>query len=155
MRAFAAAALFALSVIAPVSATENTYTPQQVSAHAVGSDCWTIVRDVVYDLTAWVLQHPHGEADILGMCGNDGTAGFESEHLANTEIAKRLDAFRIGYLAGATSRPTPSISATPQPDPSASAQPKPLARSVTCSKGRQTKKFSGSRCPSGWKPKKK
>ena len=53
--------------------------------------------------------------------------------------------------------PTPTVSPTPTPSPEtspiAAVTPKPSKKSVTCVKGKTTKKFGGAKCPKGWKKK--
>ena len=149
--------LLAGAAVSPSYAADTVYTREQVAAHATGGDCWSFVRDIVYDLTHWVLQHPHGDTDILGMCGKDGTEGFEGEHIGNQSVFDILKAYQVGYLpeAAPVPTPTPSVTATPTATPSASAKPaaRPARATITCVKGKQVKKVAATKCPSGWKKK--
>ncbi|MEK9179046.1 MAG: cytochrome b5-like heme/steroid binding domain-containing protein, partial [Patescibacteria group bacterium] len=55
------------------------YTLANVSGHVDAESCWTIVNGSIYDLTAWVSQHPGGEEKILSICGKDGSAAFNGQ----------------------------------------------------------------------------
>lgn len=68
----------------------------EVAAHSSPEDCWAIVGDGVYDLTAWISRHPGGGPVIEAMCGTDATAAFEGEHAGQREPEEELAAFRIG-----------------------------------------------------------
>lgn len=140
-----------LAFLAPASAIDAVYPLDDVSKHAVETDCWSVVRGRVYDLTAWIAQHPHGTAEIIAMCGRDATGDYESEHISNEAARAAIAKFQIGYLPGAAPTPTP----TPTPTPSATTSVKQAPKTVTCVKGKQTKKFTAAKCPSGWKLKKK
>lgn len=143
--------LAALALALPASAAEATYTLDDIARHGTSTDCWTTLRGSVYDLTAWINQHPHGAADIIGMCGKDATGDFEAEHIGSAAAKDALTPFRIGYLPGAAPTPSPTASPTVTATPSA-AKPTPTkARSITCVKGKQLKKFKATKCPVGWK----
>lgn len=53
-------------------------TREQVALHASKDDCWTIIDNVVYDLTSYIPRHQGGD-NILSACGVDGTAFFKGE----------------------------------------------------------------------------
>ena len=38
------------------------FTPAEVARHASSDDCWVIVADHVYDVTAFLDDHPGGKA---------------------------------------------------------------------------------------------
>jgi cytochrome b involved in lipid metabolism len=44
----------------------------------------------VYDLTAWLPQHPGGGAIVVGMCGADGAVIFRDHHHAEQDSAISL-----------------------------------------------------------------
>ena len=43
---------------ASASASSGTYTMQDVQQHATAGDCWAVVSNNVYNLTAWENEHP-------------------------------------------------------------------------------------------------
>ncbi len=42
----------------------NTYSMAMVAKHGGSSSCWTAINGKVYDLTAWIGQHPGGPVNI-------------------------------------------------------------------------------------------
>jgi len=83
----------------PVTTTAGTYTLAQIATHNNASSCWTAVNGDVYDVTAWINQHPGGAQAILGMCGIDGSDAFNGQHGGQRRPATELASFKIGTLA--------------------------------------------------------
>jgi len=84
----------------PTTGTTQTssYTMAQVATHKSASNCWTVVSGKVYDLTAWINNHPGGPGPILTLCGTDGTALFTGQHGGQARPASELKSFLIGTL---------------------------------------------------------
>lgn len=80
------------------TAALSQYTLVQVATHADGTSCWTVVNGGVYDLTAWIAQHPGGEEAIRSICGKDGSAAFNGQHGGQDKQEKILESFKIGTL---------------------------------------------------------
>ncbi len=83
------------------AATPNSsaqFTSTEVSAHNKPTDCQVIVGDGVYNLTAWISEHPGGSDAIIGLCGTDASAAFAQQHGSNREAQKALASFKIGTL---------------------------------------------------------
>ncbi len=76
----------------------TTYTLADVALHKTESDCWTAVNGSVYNVTSWIAQHPGGAQAIIGMCGVDGSAGFDGQHGTQKRPASELASFKIGAL---------------------------------------------------------
>ncbi len=79
--------------------TVKSFTAAEVAAHSTKSDCYTIIRGEVYNLTSWISQHPGGEQAIFSLCGKDGTAAFSGQHGGSAQQEKVLATFKIGVLA--------------------------------------------------------
>lgn len=77
----------------------TTYAMANVAIHKDAASCWTVIDNFVYDLTAWISQHPGGERAILSICGKDGTAAFRGQHDNAKKQADILATFKIGALA--------------------------------------------------------
>ncbi len=75
-----------------------SYTLAQVAQHGDSASCWTAISGKVYDLTAWISQHPGGEQAILSICGIDGTDAFLGQHGDNRRANAELGTFVIGTL---------------------------------------------------------
>ncbi len=83
----------------PVESESNliaSYTLAEVTTHSTPTNCWTIVRTNVYDLTSWIAKHPGGDKAILSMCGKDATTAFEGQHGGQENPEKALASFQIG-----------------------------------------------------------
>ncbi|CAF1286601.1 unnamed protein product [Didymodactylos carnosus] len=52
------------------------YTLKDVSAHCQENDCWMVVRDLVYDVTSFINEHPGGYDIMLEYAGTDATMAF-------------------------------------------------------------------------------
>lgn len=84
-----------------VEATEElaVYTLLDVAAHSSEESCWTAVDGKVYDLTPALDSHPGGKANIMKICGIDGTSAFTGKH-GESDKAKAAIATRyIGVLS--------------------------------------------------------
>ena len=51
-------------------------TRAQVSKHNKPDDCWVVIDDIVYDLTAYKEVHPGNANMILQYAGKDATGPF-------------------------------------------------------------------------------
>lgn len=80
------------------AAAVSTFTLADVAKHNSVTSCYTVVSGSVYDVTAWISQHPGGQAAIKGMCGIDGTAAFSGQHGGQARPTSELASFKIGTL---------------------------------------------------------
>ena len=78
------------------ASTAKTFTKAEIAVHNSESDCWTFVDSKVYNLTAWLPDHPGGAGIVLGMCGTDGTEIFRDHHHAEQDAALLI--YYIGEL---------------------------------------------------------
>ena len=75
------------------------YTMAQVTANNSRAKCWTVISENVYDLTAWIGDHPGGAGAIVSLCGTDGTQGFLAMHRNQSKPESRLAGYLLGPLA--------------------------------------------------------
>ena len=47
-----------------------------VASHHLPSDCWININGVVYDLSAYLPEHPGKKREIETVCGKDGTESW-------------------------------------------------------------------------------
>lgn len=79
--------------------TNVQYTIEDIASRNSQSSCWTIVDGIVYDITSYIPNHPGGEAEIVQVCGKDGTALFSRVPAHQSADAKGiLSSFKIGVL---------------------------------------------------------
>lgn len=86
------------SPAASQSSSGPTFTLAEVKKNNNDKNCWTIVDENVYNLTAWIKSHPGGENAILSLCGVDGTSAFKSKHAGSPGPIGQLDSYKIGKL---------------------------------------------------------
>jgi cytochrome b involved in lipid metabolism len=98
------------------TATDNS-GPIELSMNSVAqrntpANCWAVVSNQVYNLTAYITAHPGGAVNITNLCGTDATAAFANEHGQSAKPNTALKSFVIGTL-GTTieSLPTPDLAA--------------------------------------------
>lgn len=82
----------------PPAPVPSRYTFSEVSKHADAQSCWTVIGANVYDLTAWINEHPGGPENILSICGADGTAAFEGQHGGQRKPERILENYILGPL---------------------------------------------------------
>ena len=76
----------------------NVLSLELVAQRNTASSCWSVVNGTVYDLTAWIAQHPGGAGRIIGMCGRDASASFNGQHGGEGGPASFLAEYRLGEL---------------------------------------------------------
>jgi uncharacterized membrane protein len=81
------------------SKVAGTYNLADLKKHATATSCWSAINGNVYDLTKWINRHPGGASVIKGLCGRDGSAGFNGQHGGASRPASELAAFKIGKFA--------------------------------------------------------
>ena len=74
-------------------------TLAEIATHKNATSCWSSINGNVYDLTAWIPQHPGGPQAILQLCGTDGSAKFNAQHGGAALQQQILAGFKIGVLA--------------------------------------------------------
>lgn len=79
---------------------EQIYTLSQVAENNNKNSCWTVVEGNVYNITSYIPNHPGGEANILQVCGKDGSALFAkpTEHKEGG-ANNVLNGFKIGTMS--------------------------------------------------------
>merc|ERR1711937_1052828 len=73
------------------------FSSAEVSKHNSEQDCWTIIDGKVYDLTAYMHDHPGGKACIVEYAGTDSSRAFDlAEH--SKAALKDMKKYEIGTL---------------------------------------------------------
>ncbi|KAJ3196915.1 hypothetical protein HK101_007280 [Irineochytrium annulatum] len=85
-----------------VPATDGFANREQVAAHSTNKDCWMIVHGKVYDISAFLDEHPGGEDVLLEQAGKDATEAFE-EIGHSSDARDMLVKYLKGTFAGASS----------------------------------------------------
>ena len=83
-------------------AGKRTFSRKEVAKHDTADDLWIILQNTetkklaVYDITAYVEEHPGGQA-ILNNAGNDSTKGFYGPQHPS-RVFDIIEDFYIGEL---------------------------------------------------------
>jgi cytochrome b involved in lipid metabolism len=93
----------------PGTGTTVALTAAEVLKHSTATDCWSVIKGEVYDLTAYVKDHPGGASLIKAICGLDGSTSFASEHAGAAKPKNILAAFALGPLASGTTLPEATV----------------------------------------------
>lgn len=76
----------------------STYTVEEVAQHATEDDCWTIINDEVYDITALIPNHPTPK--VVEGCGVDGTGLLFGTDPAGKDHSEEAIEKMADYLIG-------------------------------------------------------
>ncbi|XP_036442195.1 cytochrome b5 reductase 4 isoform X1 [Colossoma macropomum] len=55
-------------------------TEEELKKHNTRNDCWTCIRGMVYNVSAYMDFHPGGEEELMRAAGMDGTDLFDQVH---------------------------------------------------------------------------
>ena len=86
--------------------TATSLTLAEVAKRNTPADCWAVVSNTVYNLTAYIAAHPGGAANITNLCGTDATQAFSNQHGTAAKPSSALAGFAIGSV-GATANALP------------------------------------------------
>ncbi|KAF4718330.1 hypothetical protein FOZ62_013422, partial [Perkinsus olseni] len=67
-------------VFSSSSSSKREVTWEELSQHDEADNCWTAVRQQVYDVTKFANHHPGGPRTIYMACGKDCTEVFDHVH---------------------------------------------------------------------------
>ncbi len=82
-------------------AADKTWTLVEVARHNQAADCWMAIDGAVYDLTAYLPQHPSNPAIILPWCGKEATEAYHTKTKGrphSSHADQLLSTFHIGRL---------------------------------------------------------
>lgn len=86
------------SVSGNTNTSVKSYSLSEIAVHNNKTSCWTTIEGKVYDITSYVPRHPGGEANILKVCGKDGSSLFGNQHGNDAKPNNMLATFEIGIL---------------------------------------------------------
>ncbi len=83
---------------------EKIYSLAEVAGHSQREDCWMAIGGEVYNLSAYLPQHPSNPAIVLPWCGKEATQAYRTKnrgrpHTSNAD--QLLSKYRIGKLGDA------------------------------------------------------
>ena len=84
----------------------KSYSFIEVAAHASPSDCWMAIHGKVYDVTAYLPDHPSRPEVIEAWCGKDGSKAYETKTKGRRH-SNAADRLLEGYFIGDLKQTTP------------------------------------------------
>lgn len=82
-------------------AETRRFSLDEVAKHDLAGDCWMAIDGQVYDLTAYIPQHPSRPDVIVRWCGKEATDAYNTKDRGRPHsdyAAALLRRFRIGAL---------------------------------------------------------
>eukprot|EP00386_Alphamonas_edax_P005669 GDKI01018432.1.p1 GENE.GDKI01018432.1~~GDKI01018432.1.p1 ORF type:complete len:665 (+),score=221.15 GDKI01018432.1:116-1996(+) len=95
-------------------ADRRLITPEEVAKHNTDKDCWVIIDNKVYDVTAFLKEHPGGKGAIFKHAGGSAHERFFKKHNAET-LAKNGPKMYVGDLAPSATTTTTTAAAKTTP----------------------------------------
>lgn len=86
----------------PAIKVSQRYTLADVALHAKETDCWMAINDKVYDLSAYIPEHPSRPAIILPWCGKEASEAYRTKMKGKPHSAmanELLETYEIGNLS--------------------------------------------------------
>lgn len=83
-------------------ATEKTYSKADLAGHATPGNCWMAIRGGVYDLSAYLPEHPSRPDLIEPWCGKEATEAYNTKTKGRSHAPYADDLlarYKIGMLA--------------------------------------------------------
>jgi len=112
--------LFQTKPAGPIASSSSlnglTLNMAEIAKHNSASDCWLLINNKVYDVTAAISSHPGGAGPILAHCGQEATQAFNTKDIGRPHSANAtamLAAYYIGDFSQTLGQaPTPAVSSS-------------------------------------------
>lgn len=76
----------------------QSVTLDEVMQHKSPTDCHTIIRGGVYNISSFLEQHPDGKMNLENTCGMDSTKLFEGQYGGIPKEEEQLKSLFVGVL---------------------------------------------------------
>ncbi|QCB47514.1 cytochrome b5-like heme/steroid binding domain-containing protein [Hydrogenophaga sp. PAMC20947] len=86
---------------AAANTSEKRFTLAEVARHATEADCWMAINGAVYDLAAYLPEHPSRPSVVLPWCGKEATEAYKTKTKGRPHSPaadQLLPSYRIGVL---------------------------------------------------------
>ncbi len=83
-------------------ASEKQFTLKQVAEHSVAKDCWIVINERVYDISAYIPKHPAPETVLTKYCGKNADLGWKTKDKSRAHsrsAEKLLNRYEIGTFS--------------------------------------------------------
>jgi cytochrome b involved in lipid metabolism len=78
---------------------EKSYSLSDISSHASAGDCWMAIHGKVYDVTAYLPDHPSRPDVIEAWCGKEGSNAYDTKTKGRRH-SESADQMLKGYFIG-------------------------------------------------------
>lgn len=81
--------------------TMRVYGLDEVTKHSKPDDCWMAIGGNIYDLTAYLPQHPTRADVIVPWCGKEATVAYNTKNRSrphSSYASNLLQQYRIGVV---------------------------------------------------------
>jgi len=89
-----------LSIWGTAPAFGAAFTTDDVAKHASKADCWMVIEGKVYDVTAYLSDHPAPPAMLTDYCGKDATQGWQTKGNKKKGHSRKASVLLKSYLKG-------------------------------------------------------
>lgn len=80
------------------------YTLAEVKKHNNNQSTWIVIHNTVYDVTAFLNEHPGGEEVLLEQAGKDGSEAFEDVG-HSSDAREMMLKYKIGEIVDSEKKP--------------------------------------------------
>ena len=83
-------------------AADKAISPTELAKHSAPGNCWMAIRGSVFDLSAYLPQHPSPPQVITSWCGKEATEAYNTKTKGRPHSPyadELLTKYRIGMLA--------------------------------------------------------
>ena len=83
-------------------AVDKLISPTELAKHNAADNCWVVIRGNVYDLSAYLPEHPSQPDILLPWCGKEATEAYNTKTKGRPHSPyadELLVKYRIGILA--------------------------------------------------------
>lgn len=84
-------------------AKERIIAPAELAKHAAPENCWMAIRGAVYDLSAYLPDHPSRPDIVLPWCGKEATEAYNTK-MKGRPHSKSADELLVKYRIGTLGR---------------------------------------------------
>lgn len=83
----------------PTNKANTLIAMSEVARHASSEDCWMVIDSRVYDLTAYLPEHPSKPSIILPWCGKEASEAYKTKTKGRSHSAQ-ADQALANYAIG-------------------------------------------------------
>ncbi|MFA5184718.1 MAG: cytochrome b5-like heme/steroid binding domain-containing protein [Patescibacteria group bacterium] len=85
-----------------ISALDQTLVldAMEISRHNSAKDCWLLIDNKVYDVTASIASHPGGAQMIISFCGREASEAFNTKGGGGESHSQKARTMLADYYLG-------------------------------------------------------